>query len=156
MMSDYKPVTINAATQSNNSIADMKNKVHSDDRVLNTILQFSKTKPLELNTLFIDTLKQALLLHYGVPSITHDHLLKIVFDKYNKILLDKRFEVYQSIDSIVLDLLKFTPIDNTGVGVEHTNGTTIYGTFITHEILIKRLLIEITLSRVDWLDYNQI
>lgn len=135
-------------------------KIESDDYVLNTILQFSKTNINELsnvntnNNILISKLKQKLIHYYDIPNFTHDHLLKILFDKYNKILLDKRFDVYKSIDSIILDLLKFTYSHNTEAETEHI-GTTVIFTYITHEVIIKQLLIEIYSSKVDWIDYNQ-
>lgn len=129
-------------------------KFNSTDRVLNTILHYSKTNDLVYAEKIMEALKKALIPHYGISNITHDQLLRIIFKNYNTILSDKRFEVYKSIDSIVLDLLKYDFNNDAGVGIQSSSGT-LHGTFITHEILIKRILIEITLSRVDWLDYLQ-
>lgn len=155
MLTDFPPYSVNKSGNTDDIPIPRQLKVRSDDHVLNTVLQFSKSNMLDSNVGLIEELKQALMPQYGIPSISHDQLLRIIVEKYDKILSDKRYETYQTITSIILDLLKFTPAHNTGVGIECNNGM-IYGPFITHEILIKRLLIEITLTRVDWLDYSQI
>jgi hypothetical protein len=144
--SDYKPLAINAATQANNSIMDMKNKVISNDVILNNILKYSKQKTFITGNCNLTELKSMLLPHYGIGTITDHHLLNVVLSKYNIILNNKIYEVNKSIDSIISDLLK------PGVFVSVNEDTIPY---ITTFNLINVILMEIALSRVDWLDYSK-
>lgn len=145
MMSDYKPVTINAATQSSNSITDMKNKVISNDVILNNILKYSKQTAFATG-LSLSELKSLLLPHYGIDTITDHHLLSVVLSKYDIILNNKIYEVNKRLDSLILDLLKPGALDRV-VG----NGRC----YLDTDILLNAILMEISLSRVDWLDYSK-
>lgn len=145
MMSDYKPVTINAATQSNNSITDMKNKVISNDVILNNILKYSKQTAFTTG-LSLPELKSLLLPHYGIDNITDHHLLSVVLSKYDIILNNKIYEVNKRLDNLILDLLKPGALD-TVVRDGHC--------YLDIYIFLNAILMEISLSRVDWLDYSK-